>query len=74
MRRALARLTGRRRKGTRTACSTAARRPRRRPDREARAIELRIVAGEAPETFLCIECECWMIEPAYCLCRERAIW
>jgi hypothetical protein len=50
-------------------------RPRaRRPDPDERAIEARIAAGEDPETFLCWECFCWMLEPAYCLCRERAPW
>ena len=51
-----------------------ARRVRRRPDPEARAVEARIEAGEEAERFLCLECHCWMLEPAYCLCRERPIW
>jgi len=47
---------------------------RRRPDPEEALIDARIAAGEDPEAFLCLECFCWMVEPAYCLCRERAIW
>jgi len=47
-------------------------RPRPHPD-EAE-IERRIAAGAQAEDFLCIECQCWMVEPAYCLCRERAPW
>jgi len=53
-----------------------ARGPRRRqePHPDEAAIESRIAAGEDVEAFLCIECFCWMLEPAYCLCRERALW
>jgi hypothetical protein len=46
----------------------------RRSDPDEAAIERRIASGEAPEAFLCVECWCWMLEPAYCLCRERALW
>jgi hypothetical protein len=52
----------------------SARPARRRPDPDARAIETRIRAGEDAEQFLCLDCYCWMLEPAYCLCRERPIW
>jgi hypothetical protein len=37
-------------------------------------IDRRIAAGEDPQAFLCVECWCWMVEPAYCLCHERALW
>ena len=50
------------------------RRRRRVPDPEALLIEARITAGADPESFLCVECDCWLLEPAYCLCRERPIW
>jgi hypothetical protein len=46
---------------------------RRRPHRDERVIEARIAAGESPESFLCLDCFCWMLEPAYCLCRLRAL-
>jgi hypothetical protein len=49
-------------------------RPARRPHPDEIAIERRIAGGEAAEAFLCVECWCWMLEPAYCLCRERALW
>ncbi len=49
-------------------------RPARRPHPDERAIDRRIAAGENPEIFLCVECWCWMLDPAYCLCRERALW
>jgi hypothetical protein len=52
---------------------TAPRRARR-PHPDEATVDARIAAGEAPETFLCVECFCWMVEPAYCLCRERALW
>ena len=48
--------------------------PPRKPLDLASAIERRIAGGEAAEAFLCVECWCWMLEPAYCLCRERALW
>jgi hypothetical protein len=46
----------------------------RRPHPDEAAIERRIAGGEPPAAFLCVECWCWMLEPAYCLCRERALW
>jgi hypothetical protein len=46
----------------------------RRPHPDEATVEARIAAGEAPEAFLCVECVCWMLDPAYCLCRERALW
>jgi hypothetical protein len=46
----------------------------RRPHPDEAAIDRRIAGGEAAEAFLCVECWCWMLEPAYCLCRERALW
>jgi hypothetical protein len=53
--------------------SRGARSSRRAHPDEA-AIDRRIAAGEDPEIFLCLECRCWMLEPAYCLCLERALW
>jgi hypothetical protein len=47
---------------------------RRHVDPDEKAIAARIASGEDPEAFLCIDCACWMLEPAYCLCRERALW
>jgi hypothetical protein len=52
----------------------APRRARRPPHPDEAAVEVRIAAGEPPETFLCVECSCWMLDPAYCLCRERALF
>jgi hypothetical protein len=53
-----------------------ARRRRRapRPHPDEATIDRRVAAGEDPEIFLCVECGCWMLDPAYCLCRERALW
>jgi hypothetical protein len=56
------------------ALKTRGRRRRSRPHPDEAAIEARIAAGEPAETFLCASCFCWMLEPAYCLCRERALW
>jgi hypothetical protein len=61
-------------RSTPTRPKRAPRRPARRAHPDEATIEVRIAAGEEPETFLCVECFCWMLEPAYCLCRERAIW
>ena len=59
----------------RSAKRTARRqRPWRRPHPDEAAIARRIAAGEDAEIFLCVECWCWMLDPAYCLCRERALW
>ena len=49
-------------------------RPSRRPHPDEAAVDRRIAAGEDAEIFLCVECWCWMLDPAYCLCRERALW
>jgi hypothetical protein len=49
-------------------------RPPRRSHPDEAVIERRIAAGEDPRIFLCVECWCWMLDPAYCLCRERALW
>jgi hypothetical protein len=49
-------------------------RRRRRPHPDEASIETRIAAGEDADTFLCLDCFCWLLEPAYCLCRERALW
>jgi hypothetical protein len=47
---------------------------RRRPHLDEATIEARISAGEDWSAFLCLECDCWLLDPAYCLCRERAPW
>jgi len=46
----------------------------RRAHPDEAAIDRRIADGADPEIFLCLECRCWMLEPAYCLCLERALW
>jgi hypothetical protein len=52
----------------------ASRRRRSRPHPDEASIEARIAAGEDADSFLCLDCFCWLLEPAYCLCGERALW
>ena len=49
------------------------RKPARPNDHDA-AIDKRIAAGEEPEAFLCIDCFCWSLEPAFCGCWARAVF
>ena len=47
---------------------------RRIRDAHDALIAKRIKAGEEPEAFLCIDCVCWHVEPAFCACWTRAIF
>jgi hypothetical protein len=38
------------------------------------AIARRVAAGEDGEAFLCIDCFCWSLEPAFCGCWTRAVF
>ena len=37
-------------------------------------IAKRIAAGEDPESFLCVDCLCWHVDPAFCACWSRAVF
>jgi hypothetical protein len=52
----------------------AAARRRSRPDPTEAAIAKRIAAGEQADAFLCIDCFCWSLEPAFCGCWARAVF
>ena len=56
---------------------TRQRKRARASDRHAaieEAIEKRIAAGEEPESFLCVDCFCWSLEPVFCGCWARAVF
>jgi hypothetical protein len=38
------------------------------------AIARRVSRGEPADAFLCIDCLCWSLEPAYCGCWARAVF
>ncbi len=38
------------------------------------AIAKRIAAGESADAFLCVDCSCWSLEPAFCGCWVRAVF
>jgi len=51
------------------------RKPAPRPGHDHDAhIDKRIAAGEQPEAFLCIDCFCWSVDPAFCACWSRAVF
>ena len=49
-------------------------RPRRRRDPVDVEIDRRIANGEEAETFLCLDCHCWHLDPAFCACWTRAVF
>jgi hypothetical protein len=61
-------------RSAKTRARTARRRKGARADDPDIAIDKRISAGEDPESFLCIDCVCWSLDPLLCDCWTRALF